>query len=404
MNETPASLAVKLAQHYREGRTQEALAVAEHAAARFPESPLAHVNHGFLLLAAERPNEARAAYERAVALDPTHAEGRRGLAVAVSRCGVPVRGESISIVPHAGPGNPVRVLVPLTLGSGNLVLDHLFDPAFVEVVKLALELHPADAGLPPHDVVFNAIGDADASPEALRALDALLRASNRRVLNAPANVARTGRVEQAARLRTLPGVRTPRIALVARAALSGLPLPMLLRAPGYHGGEHFELVRTPGELAAADAALPPGALFAIEFVNTRDAGGAFTKYRIVAVDGRLYPVHAAVARQWKVHYFSAEMATDPLSRRREEVFLADPRAALGAHAYDALERIIASVALEYVGIDFGIDAENNVVVFECNATMAVRRPPSDALWDYRRAPTEAALAAVTAMFTRYSSI
>lgn len=402
VNEDAESLAREVARLHQEGRSARALSLAQRAAQRFPRSPLTHCNHGFLLVTAGNFEAACAAYERALALDPGHAEARRGLAVARAQRGTSVQGDSLSVMPYTGVAPAVEVLVPITLGSGNLVLDELFDSSVVRVTKLALELHPPGA-LPPHDVVFNAIGDADASPEALARLDALLTASNRRVLNPPSRVAVTGRAQQAQRLRGLSGVRTPRTVRIARDAAHGLPLPMLLRAPGYHAGAHFELVRTPGEVDAALGSFPGGDLFAIEFVNTRDAGGEFTKYRVVAVDRRLYPVHAAVARQWKVHYFSAEMATSAISRARESSFLADARAALGDRAYAALERVVEGTGLDYVGIDFALDASGEVVVFECNATMALRRPPQDPMWDYRRPAAAAVLDAVTRMLVRYSS-
>ena len=58
-------------------------------------------------------------------------------------------------------------------------------------------------------------------------------------------------------------------------------------------------------------------LFAIEYLNAHRTNGYVRKYRVVAVDGRLYPVHLTIAPQWKVHYFSADMVrVDHRARRR----------------------------------------------------------------------------------------
>jgi glutathione synthase/RimK-type ligase-like ATP-grasp enzyme len=125
---------------------------------------------------------------------------------------------------------------------------------------------------------------------------------------------------------------------------------------------------------------------------------------VMLVDGELYPLHLAIATDWKVHYFSAQMAASAVYRDREARFLADPQRALGERAWAALQRVAQSLFLKYAGIDFAIDANGRVVVFETNATMAVRYPPQEPIWDYRRPAVDAVLGAVREMLVRYSSI
>lgn len=403
MTETPESFAREISRLHQDGRLDEALALAARAAERFTNSPLSHANLGFLRILSGEHAAARSAYERALLLDPSHAEARRGLAVAKAYLGEEVQGDSLSIVPFRGSGRAVELLVPVTLGSGNVVIDGLFDPAVFRVTKLAVELHPHDAGLPAHDVVFNAIGDVDSSAAALAAASDLLARTHAPVLNQPARVSRTGRCEQAERLRRIDGVVTPGIRRIRRSQLSELVPPVLVRAPGYHAGKHFERLDEPGDRERAAQTLPEGDLFAIEFLDTRDAEGLYTKYRVVAVGGRLFPVHLAISHQWKVHYFSAEMASSSAYREREARFLAAPEASVGRSAWERLEGIIRDVGLDYAGIDFTLDRAGNVVVFECNATMAVRYPPDEPMWEYRRPAVDAIMEAMRAMLTRYSS-
>jgi D-alanine-D-alanine ligase-like ATP-grasp enzyme len=73
-------------------------------------------------------------------------------------------------------------------------------------------------------------------------------------------------------------------------------------------------------------------------------------------------------------------------------------------AWSALQRVIDRLALDYAGVDFTLDVDGNVVVFETNATMAVRHPPEDPMWTYRRPSVDAVLEAMRAMLLRYSSI
>ena len=378
--------------------------LALEAATRFPQSSLALTNLGYFYILRGEPALALEAYEAAVLANPANAEARRGLAVAKSQCGLAAQGDSIAIVPYRGDGEAVRVLVPITLGSGNVVTDRLFDEHVFEVTKLAVELHPLEAALPEHDVVFNAIGDADSSRDALAKARLLLARTNKWVLNTPDYVAITGRVAQSMRLRGLDDVVMPTIALLSRQEARTIATPVLLRALGFHAGEYFVRVDAADDLEAALAQLPGDEILAIEFLETRERDGTYAKYRVMLVDGQLYPLHLAISSDWKVHYFSAQMAADAAYREREVQFLADPRRALGERAWAALERVAQTLFLKYGGIDFAIDEQGRVVVFETNATMAVRYPPEEPLWEYRRPAVDAVLGAMREMLLRYSSI
>jgi hypothetical protein len=119
-----------------------------------------------------------------------------------------------------------------------------------------------------------------------------------------------------------------------------------------------------------------------------------------AVDGRIYPLHLAVSRHWKVHYFTADMADDPDHRGEDAAFLDDMPKVLGDKAVAALERIRDALCLDYGGIDFGLGPGGGVLPFEANATMAVIPPGPDERWAYRRPAVTRILDAVRAMMMR----
>jgi hypothetical protein len=104
------------------------------------------------------------------------------------------------------------------------------------------------------------------------------------------------------------------------------------------------------------------------------------------VGGHLYPAHAAISGHWKIHYFSADMAEYPEHRAEDAAFLQDMPAVLGERAVRALEAIRDTLALDYVGIDFGLDREGRVLLFEANAAMTIHPPGPDERWAYRREP------------------
>jgi hypothetical protein len=112
------------------------------------------------------------------------------------------------------------------------------------------------------------------------------------------------------------------------------------------------------------------------------------------VGGQLYPLHLAISKQWKVHYFSADMRDRPEHREEEAKFLADMQGVLGAKAMAALNRLTAAMRLDYGGIDFAVNQRGEILLFEANATMVVEQPDGDLRWDYRRAAVERIHAAV----------
>jgi hypothetical protein len=108
-------------------------------------------------------------------------------------------------------------------------------------------------------------------------------------------------------------------------------------------------------------------------------------------------VHLALARQWKVHYFSAAMADSPEHRAEERRFLASMDDVLGGDGRAALADVRDALGLDYGGVDFGRDRSGRFVVFEANATMTINAPPDDAHWEYRRPAYERAIGAVREM-------
>jgi hypothetical protein len=122
----------------------------------------------------------------------------------------------------------------------------------------------------------------------------------------------------------------------------------------------------------------------MQYLDARGADGKTRKYRVMLVDGQIYPLHVAISSHWKIHYFTAEMAHNPEHRAEDAAFLEDMPAVLGPLAMKALRQIQSTLALDYAGIDFGLNAKGEVLLFEANATMVVNPPEPDERWKYRR--------------------
>src|SRR5262249_48959467 len=118
------------------------------------------------------------------------------------------------------------------------------------------------------------------------------------------------------------------------------------------------------------------------------------------IDGRLYPLHLAISREWKVHYFTSDMADQPDHRAEEAQFLEDMAGMLRGQAMRALAGIQAPLGPRYAGIDFGLSPPGELLLFEANATMVTAKPDSAAQWNYRRGAIDRVLEAVVAMIMR----
>jgi glutathione synthase/RimK-type ligase-like ATP-grasp enzyme len=360
----------------------------------------------------------RAAFEAALGVDPANRQAHCGLAILHERAW---EGEAarphwhdafadapVAVASYRGSAEPVRVLIVTSAVGGNVPLAHVLDDRVFQWATLFAQAYEPGMSLPSHDVVFNTVGDPDQDARALDFVEQIARASDAPLLNRPEAVRATGRAAIARRLQGISGVVTPRIASFPRAALAGpdgprvlaehgFRWPLLLRAPGFHTGQHFARVDDAGALAEALAAFPGEDVFAIDYLDTRRADGMYRKYRVMFVGGALYALHLAVSPEWKVHYFSAAMAEQAAYRDEERAFLEDMEGTLGAPAMRALAAICDALGLDYGGIDFALDDAGSVVVFEANATMVILPPPHEERWSYRRAPIQRAIEAARAM-------
>jgi aromatic-L-amino-acid/L-tryptophan decarboxylase len=403
----------------------EARRIYELSVAQHPDHPPSRASLGNLLIKSSEPAAAREQFEQALMVDPGYRPAHAGLSFVLGDLGEPERAawhrrkafqdRCVVIAPYRGEKPPITILELISTTGGNIRTDEFLSDRVFQRILVTTEFYDPKTILPPHQLVVNAIGEADGAPAALAGALAVLAHTNAPVINSPAAVLATGRCEVAQRLAKVPGVVTARTAIMPREQLlagdiattlagRGFTFPLLLRTPGFHGGEHFLRVETIDELAGAVDELPGDDLIVIQYLDACGADGNSRKYRVMMVDGELYPLHVAVSGNWKIHYYTADMADCTEHRAEDAAFLEDMEGALGPLAMNALRQIQRTLGLDYGGIDFGLNGRGEVLLFEANATMAVIVPDKDPRWDYRRQATENIYTAVWKMLMARASI
>jgi len=414
------------------GHRKAAVIAYKEAVARHPDDVMSRVNLGYVLLdecerltvheqgerALALKREAREHFEHALRIKADDERAHEGMSYVLGELGDEPKAEwhrreafrNRSIIPlsYRGDGAPVLVLMLVASTGGNVRLQKFLNDKIFQTYAVVPEFYDPKTPLPAHHLVVNAIGDAELSAGPLAAAQSIVARTRAPVINSPAAVLATGRSNNAQRLADLPGVVTPITAtlkrdelshLEARATLArhGLEFPLLLRTPGFHTGLNFLRVESFETMGETLAKLPGEELVVMQYLDARGPDGRTRKYRVMMIDGQLYPLHCAISSHWKIHYFTAEMAENPAHRAEDQAFLEDMRSALGPLAIDALERIQSALGLDYAGIDFGLNAKGEVLLFEANATMVVNPPEPDARWNYRRPAYERIAAAIQKM-------
>ena len=206
------------------------------------------------------------------------------------------------------------------------------------------------------------------------------------VVNHPRKIQSTTRDAVATLIEGISHCRVPKVvrqkagtdlSVAALQAALSFSSSVLVRPVGTHGGDDFEKVDGPDELAPFLVRPPDTDRYFIEYIDYGSADGFFRKYRFIFVDEQILPYHLAIADEWKVHHDSTDMVHHRWMQQEEEAFLNNPATIFNAGHYRVLREIQQRIGLEYFGIDCGLDRSGNLVVFEANASMLVHDQNED---------------------------
>ena len=196
------------------GYREAARSLFGEAVRRHPDNANGRVNLANLLFFLDEQAAAHEHFEAALEIDPGHIHAHRGMANLLAALGDMTgarahrdkgfKGHALTVLPYRGEGIPINVLLLVSAAGGNIPTNSLLDDRQFQTSALVTDYADPILALPPHDLVFNSIGDADLCGEGLEAACAIVARTTRPVINHPTHVLRTGRAANVARLRGLP--------------------------------------------------------------------------------------------------------------------------------------------------------------------------------------------------------
>jgi hypothetical protein len=322
-------------------------------------------------------------------------------------------------VQHAGAG-ALRVLVIKTPGDlmANTPVECILEDAALNIDVLYVDTQlPWPAQLPPHDLVFVAISEADAHRATLAQLGEYLREWPRPVLNLPQRVPSLSRAEAFQVLHDVPGLcmartyRLTREALLAllvdptrlAQALAGIDFPLIVRPLGSHAGTDLSRVDSLDELAEYLARVQASEFFVAQFIDYVSPDGLYRKYRIVLIDGVPFVCHMGISAHWMVHYPYEEMKPDPARRAEEAAMMAQFDQDFARRHAAALAQLHQRLGLEYVGFDCAQTKDGELLIFELANALVIHAMDDPGIFPYKAAQMQKVFGAFADMLHRHAA-
>ncbi len=398
---------------YVAGKYGEVLSVIREMRRRGVDTAAVHELAGKVMSRLKQPEDAVIAYRRALERNPDEHSYHAGLSAALFQAKRLEEAQEVTKnflrrvhgFTLAAKRPKARVLVVSSIGVDNCYKRVLPDRKNMFVTGNSLtqvrgdrntyhftciehpDLSAAAKALGPINVIYNNLAGAESSIKSGKGL--MLREFADRlglpVVNAPEAIERTTRANNARIITENTDIIYPKTILyllraegtdrVRERILEAVRFPMLIRRT-------YTNKDTDVAFAADEAALT-GALdyyhgknveevYAIEFVTEEFRPGIYRKIRCAIIDHVVYPVRVDFSTHWNVRRQPEDSALSKANQDlmdNEHAFLADSVAYLGAKNMARLETLGRLHDLDFLGVDFNIIGDGEMVVFEANPAM-----------------------------------
>lgn len=259
------------------------------------------------------------------------------------------------------------------------------------------------------DIIFNEISSPETHGRTIKASYTVLeRLSEKPVINHPDKINQTKRHHIYELLHEIPGLYCPKTIMVTpqtRDELASYVLEqfadqeVIIRESGTHGGETMLRWQPQRPVSELDIFSIDGkrSFYISEYVDTALSDGLYRKYRIAVVDGVPFIRHLLIHEHWMVHASARRFMHTRKDLRQEEIdclvrFPTDLKCKIA----EVVEAIYLALGLDYFGIDFAINNQEQMVIFEVNANMnmLINTEATPNVWE---APIAKIVEAITTM-------
>jgi glutathione synthase/RimK-type ligase-like ATP-grasp enzyme len=314
----------------------------------------------------------------------------------------------------------IRILAFYAPGdlNSNTPLEFLVENSDIElnILYLADDL-PSFDGLPPHDVLFVAVGESERNRVLLRRLESTIPAWPRPILNRPDRIARLARDTASQLLHSVPGLVMPIAVRGSRTILNDvarrkqrisaihetLHFPLIIRPVDAHAG--MGLIKTKGPESLRDylQKMPQSEFYVSRFIDYRSRDGLFRKYRVVLIDGHPYAAHMAISREWMVHYLNAGMTESAEKRAEEASFMEHFDEEFASRHRAPLQSIVERTGLDYLVVDCAETRDGKLLVFEVDSSAVVHAMDPAETFPYKQKQIQKVFAAFRSMLVKAMS-
>ena len=310
--------------------------------------------------------------DRANDLKQIAKKGRRSVSEVISFIGIPDNNRATVMV---NKGTPSSFQLNI---AGTNDLSELFDKKTAPFRQIILGGNqPERPNIDQANLILNTISDPDASIGALHQASELTKTLNTAIINHPDYIVKTTRDGIYRLFKDIEGFRVPKTIKVAPRCLNDVEkliqegsvvLPVIFREAGTHNGLKSCLLESPDQLYELEQfAFDGRGYYITQFVDFRSKDGLYRKARILIIDGIVFPSHLIVSTKWNIHAGSRKelMENNKEYQMAEEKFLTY----VDTEILRRFRTIYEILKLDFFGIDCNINEQNEILIFEINASM-----------------------------------
>lgn len=268
--------------------------------------------------------------------------------------------------------------------GANTPVEFLLKDSGIDLATLYMGAEvPVPPQLPAHDLAI-VLASAEAS-DALAAIENFTKNWRVPLLNPPERIRELGRDRLYRNLADIPGLQIPPTSRHSRESIQQalLEFPVIIRPIGSHAGFGLSKIDDATQLCAYLAARKEENFFVSPFVDYAGPDGLYRKYRVALIGERAFPVHMAVAEEWKVWYLNADMALSPAHRLEEADFLHGFATGFGSRHQAALTQMAERIGLDYVLVDCAETRDGALLIFEADHCAIVHDMDPVSLYPYK---------------------